>query len=240
MSFEAYIRNIESKTGKTEVQLTALAKKKGLFKAGVKATQITDWLKQDFDLGHGHAMAMVALFKSKSLFPDNKKEKTVAKKSTVVTKSKNLKPTVEVKKKVTAKTEPGPLSDSAAVTKAIDQMTHPRVDVVKALRKIILAADKQIGELIAWNAPSFIYTGPIKAFSPKEYKRHIVVFNLYKQDCIRLVFMHCTGLETRFSFLEGSYKDGRRIATFKSLEEVKKNEKLLKQLLKAWIDRVEK
>ena len=32
---------------------------------GVKATQITDWLKADFDLGHGHAMAIVALLKGK-------------------------------------------------------------------------------------------------------------------------------------------------------------------------------
>ena len=240
MSFEAYIRNIETKTGKTETQLTSLAKKKGLFKPGVKATQITDWLKQDFDLGHGHAMAMVALFKSKSLFPDVKKAKTAAKKSTVATKSKNTKPLVAEKKKGAIKADPSPATDSAAVTKAIEQMKHPLVEVVKALRKIILAADKQIGELIAWNAPSFIYTGPIKAFSPKEYKRHIVVFNLYKQDCIRLVFMHCNSLENQFGFLEGNYKDGRRIATFYSLEEVKANEKLLKQLLKTWIGRVEK
>ena len=32
---------------------------------GVKATQITDWLKADFGLGHGHAMAIVALLKGK-------------------------------------------------------------------------------------------------------------------------------------------------------------------------------
>ena len=240
MSFEAYIRNIETKTGKTEAQLTSLAKKKGLFKPGVKATQITDWLKQDFDLGQGHAMAMVALFKTKSLFPDGQKAKTVAKKSAVSTKSKNPKPIATEKKKGAAKVDSAVVTDSAAVTNAIEQMKHPLVEVVKALRKIILASDKQIGELIAWNAPSFIYTGPIKAFSPKEYKRHIVVFNLYKQDCIRLVFMHCNTLETQFGFLEGNYKDGRRIATFYSVEEVKANEKLLKQLLKTWISRLEK
>jgi hypothetical protein len=31
----------------------------------VKATEITNWLKAEFDLGHGHAMAMYALFKGK-------------------------------------------------------------------------------------------------------------------------------------------------------------------------------
>ena len=32
---------------------------------GVKATAITDWLKQDFALGHGHAMSIVAYIKGK-------------------------------------------------------------------------------------------------------------------------------------------------------------------------------
>ena len=30
---------------------------------GIKAGQIVQWLKEDFELGHGHAMAMYALFK---------------------------------------------------------------------------------------------------------------------------------------------------------------------------------
>jgi hypothetical protein len=33
--------------------------------AGVKASQITDWLKKDFELGHGHATAIYASFKGK-------------------------------------------------------------------------------------------------------------------------------------------------------------------------------
>jgi hypothetical protein len=31
--------------------------------AGVKAGEIVQWLKDDFELGHGHAMALFALFK---------------------------------------------------------------------------------------------------------------------------------------------------------------------------------
>ena len=48
MSFQAYIDNIRAKTGKTPEQFRALAEGKGLLKPGVKATQITDWLKADF------------------------------------------------------------------------------------------------------------------------------------------------------------------------------------------------
>ena len=32
---------------------------------GVKATAVVDWLKSDFDLGHGHAMSIVAWIKGK-------------------------------------------------------------------------------------------------------------------------------------------------------------------------------
>ena len=65
MSFQAYIDNIKAKTGKSPEDFKKLAEKKGLLKPGVKAGEIVDWLKKDFDLGHGHAMAIYAAFKGK-------------------------------------------------------------------------------------------------------------------------------------------------------------------------------
>ena len=70
MSFEAYLTNIKAKTGKSADDFKKLAEKKGFLKKGelvdgVKASQITDWLKDKFDLGHGHAMAIYAVFKGK-------------------------------------------------------------------------------------------------------------------------------------------------------------------------------
>ena len=70
MSFQAYLDNIEAKTGKTSADFKRMAAEKGFsgpdgIAKGVKATQITDWLKADFGLGHGHAMAVVALLKGK-------------------------------------------------------------------------------------------------------------------------------------------------------------------------------
>ena len=63
MSFQAYIDNIKSKTGKTPEDFKKLAEKKGLLKPGVKAMEIVGWLKKDHGLGHGHAMAIYAIFK---------------------------------------------------------------------------------------------------------------------------------------------------------------------------------
>ncbi|MGO3654389.1 MAG: DUF4287 domain-containing protein [Sphingobacterium sp.] len=71
MSFQAYLDNIKKKTGNTPDDFKKLAEKKGFFKDGkissdVKATEITNWLKEEFELGHGHAMAIYAAFKGKT------------------------------------------------------------------------------------------------------------------------------------------------------------------------------
>ena len=68
MSFQGYLKNIQTKTGKSAADFRALAEKKGFTKdgqlaAGVKAGAIVKWLKKDFELGHGHAMAIYALLK---------------------------------------------------------------------------------------------------------------------------------------------------------------------------------
>lgn len=70
MSFQAYIDNIKAKTGKTPDDFKKLAEQKGFLQNGelvktVKATAITNWLKEEFELGHGHAMAIYATFKGK-------------------------------------------------------------------------------------------------------------------------------------------------------------------------------
>ena len=71
MSFQAYIDNIKAKTGKSPEDFKQLAETKGFMENGmlvqfVKATEITNWLKEEFELGHGHAMAIYATFKGKT------------------------------------------------------------------------------------------------------------------------------------------------------------------------------
>jgi hypothetical protein len=71
MSFQAYLDNIKAKTGKSPEDFKQLAEKKGFMKNGelvktIKATEITNWLKDEFELGHGHAMAIYAVFKGKT------------------------------------------------------------------------------------------------------------------------------------------------------------------------------
>jgi Domain of unknown function (DUF4287) len=64
MSFQAYLDKVEEKTGLTPRQLLELAIDKGYDDPAVKAGVIVDWLKADYDLGRGHAMAMVHVIKN--------------------------------------------------------------------------------------------------------------------------------------------------------------------------------
>ncbi|MFN8520283.1 MAG: DUF4287 domain-containing protein [Chloroflexota bacterium] len=64
MSFQAYLDNIERQTGKTPNEFIAMAREKGFDDPGTKPTVIVDWLKQDFGIGRGHAMALVHVIKN--------------------------------------------------------------------------------------------------------------------------------------------------------------------------------
>jgi hypothetical protein len=71
MSFQAYLDNVQVKTGRSPEDLKKLAIEKGFLKDGqlkpeVKAAQIIQWLKDDFELGHGHSMAIFAYLKGKT------------------------------------------------------------------------------------------------------------------------------------------------------------------------------
>jgi Domain of unknown function (DUF4287) len=75
MTFQAYLDNIRTKTGKTPEQFKALASKAGVYKSDMNATALVNWLKQEFDLGHGHAMALWAVFKDKGWVDSPKSKK---------------------------------------------------------------------------------------------------------------------------------------------------------------------
>ena len=66
MTFQAYLDNIEKQTGVDPDEFIQLATDKGFTKPGTKATPITDWLKADYGLGHGHAMAIVKLLRDRA------------------------------------------------------------------------------------------------------------------------------------------------------------------------------
>ena len=126
-------------------------------------------------------------------------------------------------------------SEPDAVDAWMAALKHPHHDVLDALRILILSVDKQIGEQIKWNAPTFFYTGPLRPSDPKEFKRIIIVSNVFKKDCIRLVFWQGARCNDTSGLLEGDYADGRRLATFTSVADVNAKEKQMRAVIKTWI-----
>lgn len=131
------------------------------------------------------------------------------------------------------------LTDAEKVTAHIGQLDTDIAAIVQYIRNMILETDSSIGEQIKWNSPSFYYTGPMKDFDPKEYKRDIIVMNLNKGR-ILLVFPTGARIKDSTGLLEGNYTDGRRLMTVKDMQDALAKEKRLKKIIKDWLKGIEK
>ncbi|MFN8244262.1 MAG: DUF4287 domain-containing protein [Ferruginibacter sp.] len=74
MSFQAYIDNIKARTGKSPEDFKKQLEKEKLLKPDMKAGELVAWLKDRYELGHGHSMAIWAYFKSKGWVNEGKKK----------------------------------------------------------------------------------------------------------------------------------------------------------------------
>lgn len=135
------------------------------------------------------------------------------------------------------KNNPKP-TDTELVTAHIQRLPADIAPIIEALRQTILATDKEIGEQIKWNNPSFYYTGEMAPFDPKEYKRDMIVMNLHKGR-IMLVFPSGAKVNDTSGLLEGDYKDGRRLLIIKDMDDMRAKEKQLQKVIKAWLKLVE-
>ena len=141
-----------------------------------------------------------------------------------------------------AKTNPDavPISEPDKVDEYMQALVHPLKAELEALRKIILSADKNIGEHIKWNHPAFFYTGQMKPFKPKEYKRYIIVSNLHSKDSgVLLVFPGGAKINDSSGLLSGDYADGRRLVRFYNMDQVVASKKALIKAIKGWLSLVD-
>jgi hypothetical protein len=73
MTFKAYMRNIEAKTGKSPEDFLQIANKKGFIKDGkivAPHAQLLEWLKSDIGLGHVHANMVIVYFRLRTNDPE--------------------------------------------------------------------------------------------------------------------------------------------------------------------------
>lgn len=130
------------------------------------------------------------------------------------------------------------LTDTEQIESFINQLEPATGAVVETIRQLILGVDPSVGERIKWNNPSFYYTGEMAPFDPKEYKREIAVFNLFKGR-IMLVLPSGANLNNGSGLLEGDFKDGRRTIVFSDLADVTSKAQDLKQLIQNWLQLVD-
>jgi Domain of unknown function (DUF4287) len=69
MSYQAYLDAIEAKTGKTPQQLLDEAANRG-YGPETKAMVVVDWLKKEYGVGRGHAMALYGVLRNGPTVPE--------------------------------------------------------------------------------------------------------------------------------------------------------------------------
>ncbi len=141
MSFQAYLDNIEMKTGKTPNDFIALAGEHGYGKE-TKSGEITAWLKKDFELGHGHAMALVHVIKNVSHI----NSKHVGSKGVHSDPSDTLRLDGDNKK-------------TNAVDIYIEGYDAPTQKLLKQVRQAILDTAPDAEEMIGYGIPSYRLSG---------------------------------------------------------------------------------
>lgn len=125
------------------------------------------------------------------------------------------------------------------VTQHIAKLSSEIQPVVEYIRQVILSVDSEIAEHIKWNSPAFYYSGNMKAFDAKEYKRDILVMNL-RNNKIMCVLPTGMNIQKNTALLEGNYTDGRRMIYFTNLDDVKQKEQQLKDTITEWLRLIEK
>lgn len=132
------------------------------------------------------------------------------------------------------------LNEEEQVTEYIQKLDSPLAETITFLRQVVLAIDGEINEHIKWNSPSFYYSGDMKPFNPKEYKRDILVMNIHRGATILLVFPTGAKIIDTSGLLEGNYPDGRKIAKIKNLDEARNRQKDLENAILNWMEQIEK
>lgn len=127
---------------------------------------------------------------------------------------------------MTSKKDPSKKPDADKVSEYMAALNHPLKSEIEAVRTIIKSADSRIRERIKWNAPSYYY------------QEDLVTFHLRATEHVHLVFHHPSIATIPSPILQGEYK-GRRMAYFKSKEDVKANEAELARVVRTLIASVE-
>ncbi len=119
------------------------------------------------------------------------------------------------------------------VTSFLDSTKPPLRDEIDALRTIIMSTGLNLAESIKWNAPNYSINGndriTLRIDSPKQIQ---IIFHrgakVQTQPTERI-------LSNKYSILLWKEND-RAIASFKNLNEIQENSKMIKEIVINWIE----
>ena len=130
-------------------------------------------------------------------------------------------------------------TDSLKVTNYINSIEPQFKPTIELLRKIFLNCDAAIAEHIKWNSPSFYYSGEMKDFDAKEYKRDLAVLNLHREKLL-IVFPTGNKIDKQTGLVGKDYPDGRKIVEIQDLEDAQNKTEALTKGIKDWIAQIDK
>lgn len=125
----------------------------------------------------------------------------------------------------------------AKVTAHIELLETPYRETVQAIRQLLLGCDERIAEHIKWNSPSFYYSGQMKEFDAKQYKRDLAVVNLHRG---KILIVFPTGNTMDAGILPGKdYPDGRKIVEIRDLKDLADKRASLERGVANWLAQIE-
>ena len=129
--------------------------------------------------------------------------------------------------------------NSLIITEFIESIDVEFKPTIELLRAIFLNSDLEIAEHIKWNSLSFYYSGEMKEFDAKEYKRDLAVINLHRRK-ILIVFPTGNKIEKKTGLSGKNYPDGRKIVEILNLEDAQQKTESLKKGIKNWLAQIDK
>ena len=115
------------------------------------------------------------------------------------------------------------MNENPEVSTWLDELEHPLMPVIQAVRRTFLEADERITETIKWKSPTFMYEGNLASIDPKA-KKHVAV-----------LFHRGAEIPGDHPILEGEGKLAR-YARFPDLESVEAGRDQLAAVTRAWCD----
>ena len=115
------------------------------------------------------------------------------------------------------------MNEDPEVSAWLDELEHPLIDVIAAVRQVFLEADDRITETIKWKSPTFMYQGNLASIDPKA-KKHVSV-----------LFHRGAEIPGHHPQLEGGGKLARYIR-YPDLDSVNTGREGLVAIVRAWCD----